>query len=154
MKKAFYLLFLAIGLTISVVGLRGCYYAGASMQWPSARGVVTESRIGRSRGGNRTTYAPEVRYSYEVEGHGFTGERIYFSGIDLSSDHAYALEITDRFAVGREVRVYYHPRDPALAVLLPGIRRETVFTFVVGGAFAAFALLGFYLDRRGRRRKT
>lgn len=154
MRKIFYLLFLAAGLVICVLGLRGCYYAGASVHWPVAAGIVTESRIGRTRGGNRTTYSPEVRYRYEVGGRAYDGDRVYFSGIDLSSNHDYAVDITARYAVGNRVDVYHHPRDPRLAVLQPGIRRETVFTFVVGGAFAAFALLGFYLDhRRGSRRR-
>ena len=152
MRKAFYLLFLGIGLAICSFGLRGCYYAGVSTQWPVTAGVVTESRLGRSRSGNRSTYSPEIRYAYEVDGQAYRSERVYFSGIDLSGDRDTALQITARFAVGRSVDVFYHPRDPSLAVLQPGIRRETVFTFVVGGAFAAFALLGFYLDHRGRRR--
>ena len=152
MRKIFYLLFLGGGLAICAFGLRGCYYAGASLHWPVTEGIVTESRISRSRGGNRTTYSPEVRYRYQIDGRVYDGDRIYFSGIDLSSNHDYALDITARYAVGRVVEVYHHPRDPELAVLQPGIRRETIFTFVIGGAFAAFALLGFYLDHRGRSR--
>ena len=153
MRKFFYLLFLVGGLAIVTLGLRGCYYAGASLHWPVAGGTVTESRIGRARGGNRTTYSPEVRYRYEVDGRVYESDRIYFSGIDLSSNHDYALDITARYAVGRDVEVYHHPGDPELAVLQPGIRRETVFTFVIGGAFAAFALLGFYLDHRRKPRR-
>ena len=53
MRKIFYLLFLGGGLAICAFGLRGCYYAGASLHWPVTEGIVTESRISRSRGGPR-----------------------------------------------------------------------------------------------------
>jgi hypothetical protein len=96
--------------------------------WPSVTGKVTEARIvsgrlpsttetpGRSGRDGEEYFAIEVRYDYRVRGKAYVGTRLSFGRIHFP-DYDSAIDALAGVAAGREVQVYYDPRQPQRAVL-------------------------------------
>lgn len=99
--------------------------------WPSVTGRVTEARIVRGRlPGDHDSrlrseregdeyFAIEVRYDYVVRGKAYVGTRFSF-GVDHFPDYDSAIDALHGVSAGREVEVYYDPRQPQRAVLRTG----------------------------------
>jgi hypothetical protein len=118
-----FLLVWSIG-TLTVDGIIGwgIFWQMQAERWPTARGVITESKVVTSQGGgsdgSSTSYTANLRYTYTLAGVGYTGNRLDFWGDD-GSDYT-ARQIVESHPIGREVVVYYHPDRPANSVLHPG----------------------------------
>lgn len=109
----------------------------ACRHWPSVPGQVLESRVDDA---HLEMVKPVLRYRYEVAGTAYVGFRIAFSGYGTSRR---ALDdLIKPYPVGRSVRVYYDPQDPASAVLNNTSHSDWVFWLLVG---VATWLVGVYL---------
>jgi hypothetical protein len=119
----------------------------ATSSWPSTTARVLASEIhedtdrvrnsnGRSR--TRTTYKPEVRYEYTVDGTIYHGNRIRIG--DYSGGEDRANETVNRYPAGSEVTVYHDLGDSGSAVLEQGADRTGVYFF--GGIGAGFSVIG------------
>jgi hypothetical protein len=64
-----------------------------------------------------TRYVPEVVYEYQVAGTLYHGARLQLGFSVASSDSSSAQRQADRYPVGSEVTVYYHPDNPAESTL-------------------------------------
>ena len=98
--------------------------AHRSQFWPAARGTVTrvETPVAYDRFGRPTTLRfLQVEYTYTVGGRTFTGSRIAF-GMDKTLGPRALERVLRPYAVGREVKVYYNPSDPAASFLEPGLK--------------------------------
>jgi hypothetical protein len=80
------------------------------------RSEVTSHR--GSKGG--TTYGVRFEYTYAVNGSEYRASRYTFN-VSSSSDEAWAREAVAAFPAGSERVCYYDPKNPARAVLAPGI---------------------------------
>ncbi len=58
---------------------------------------------------------PVVRYRYHVAGEAYVGFRVAYSG--YGSSRRAMDDLIRPYPVGRQVTVYYDPRNPAVAVL-------------------------------------
>ena len=87
-----------------------------SAVWPSVPGTVTAAE--RKKRGFRMQ--PCITYSYQVEGRDYAGTKITFAAAVPSKD---VEPILSQYPLGSEVKVYYSPRHPSVAVLEPGPNR-------------------------------
>lgn len=115
----------------------------ATAGWPTARGEILEARMERessSQLNNRSaTFAPKIRYRYEVNGRSFTSNTIMPGGTLDTSSRERAEERLRRWPAGTVVPVFYNPRRPHQSCLerhAEGIG----FTVAVGAFMIAFGL--------------
>jgi hypothetical protein len=123
------LLFLAVGVAITAIGVHRLRIARASADWPSVTGTILTSEVeSRHRSADATgtrlergyEYLPRVKYQYRVDGAVHRSTRITFD--DLRFDSAIAAQaVADRYAPGSEVPVHYDPAQPDRAILEPGL---------------------------------
>jgi hypothetical protein len=116
------LLFFAIGAFLLYNSFKGRQKAGESQRWPNTGGQITEARVTRSMhtdsdGDTSYSYEPHVRYTYQVGGREYFGEKITFGFKQTYSSESKALNVLARFPLGGQVNVFYNPANPEDAVL-------------------------------------
>ena len=82
------------------------------------RVVTAEMRRGKTKSSDGCLlYDPVLRYSYTVGGHTFEGSRFTHRAVRNAAGRT--TQFIARLTQGSEVPVYYHPRNPAEAVVQP-----------------------------------
>jgi hypothetical protein len=79
-------------------------------------------------------FYPAVEVRYSVGGQTYTTSLVSLDGIAMS--HADALDVCNTYPTNSQVVVYYNPKKPSFAVLVPGTQ---------GGAIVAAAVAIFFL---------
>jgi hypothetical protein len=151
-------IFGAIGAGLLIFAQRERTKAKAAEKWPVVAGSIVATRVdqqvrtehSQGRTYQRTSYAPIVQYTYQVNGQAFQGARIALGG-SMSYDYNTAQSIANRYQPGQPTTVHYDPANPAEAVLEPKASGSAVL-IVVGVIFlligigscciSAFMLLG------------
>ncbi len=152
-------LFLAVpGAILLGMGLRSVWCGVASTQWPTAPGVVLHAGMTEDQAkeaGTRNTYtfySADLAFRYRVNGRDYTTETIQFGRAIGSGDISNAAVLLLRYPAGAKVTVSYHPHDPALAAVKPGVNGEVALYFVAGTVlilFGTFAGLVYFSLGRG-----
>jgi hypothetical protein len=107
-------------------------------------------------GDDSTTYSVEVRYSYEVGGRRYQGDRYRFMG-GSSSGYDGKAEVVAGLPPGSTRTCWVDPADPTAAVLDRGFGWEILIgllplVFVaVGGGGVVWSVRGWIAERRSRR---
>jgi hypothetical protein len=130
----FFLPFVLAGLGVAGYGLFVLRQAARSSAWPSTDGQIVKSEVACNDG----CYAPQIVYSYAVDGQGFHGSEIGFGNRISSSDIRHASEHCGKYPAEAKVNVYYDPDDPQTAVLEPGITKKSWLGLAFGLGFALF----------------
>ena len=140
---------MTIGARFIAVGARDVIRAGASTEWPYVTGLVLDSGVerrqhrsgGRPRTGRTSIiYYPKVIYQYSVQGTSYSGDRIEYGTLGRGNPE-HSERIIDNYPKGKNVRVYYMPRQVTESVLEPGITLSTWFRMGFGFAFFSFGML-------------
>lgn len=98
----------------------------ASSSWPSAVGIVQQSRLEQRQvnaGGDRDNtweYFPHISYHYQVQGQDYQSANRRFPNPGYSRSQQEVAAILARYPAGAQVRVYYNPANPAEACLETG----------------------------------
>jgi hypothetical protein len=128
----FILVFLVM---LNIIGLAVIFYMRRKMSqasgWPSTNGVVTASSVeARSSGEDEgfTDY-PVVRYSYQVGGQAFQGNRI---ALGPETGGSGARKTVARYATGAPVTVFYNPQNPAEAILEKKAPAQALIWIILG----------------------
>lgn len=87
--------------------------------WPATAGRMIASEVTDFPGTNHD-YTVNVRYTYEVNGQKFEGDRLRYGNKSYRS-WASAKDEQLLFPPGKEVQVYYDPTTPNRSVLIKGI---------------------------------
>jgi hypothetical protein len=115
---------IAAGLIIAMIviafSLPKSLEARASANWPSVPGTVVEVHFAREPV-DRKDPPPEFRYRYTVNGVTYEGQRLELLN-DLTKYNA--PKYLDSYKKDSPVTVYYSPRNPARAVLIPGLQPD------------------------------
>lgn len=90
--------------------------AEARSSWPTRSATIVSSRVVTSSTSDGTSYSAEVRYTYDVEGRTYEGDRVRL-GTPMSFGDDHAERVVDRFPAGAEVRAWVDPDDPTRAAL-------------------------------------
>lgn len=100
--------------------LRRFSTAWSMRAWRHTQGrvVTAEMRRGKTKTSDGCLlYDPVLRYSYTVGGHTFEGSRFMHQAARNAASRT--TQFIARLSQGSEVPVYYHPRNPAEAVVQP-----------------------------------
>jgi hypothetical protein len=128
--------------------------ARRALDWPHVAGIVVSSSIGDRRyyhgGKEMVSYHPLVSYRYAVDGQEYRGSRIKVH--DKGGSRGWAKLMTDRYAEGVGVEVYFDPDHPKSAVLEPGAHfgPHLLFLFGFGIVFGSIFVWILVLLRRSR----
>lgn len=150
-------LVLVIGVIALLIGYGRAQYAEDAFDWPTTTGKITtvdihtrtfssRDEVGKA-GSRQTMYDPLVYYEYTVGPDSFKSKNLSY-GPNSFHDRKDALAVTEKYAVGQTVTVYYKPTNPETAVveLVEPDYFNTIF--LVGFAFAAASaplfLIGIY----------
>src|SRR5579872_362901 len=143
------LLLLALAALAPSAALPRYYRARNSAQWPQAQGVITLSRLVSGRFKQTKGYRPEIQYRYQVGATEYLGSRRSFENVHLATQPA-SQGVIDADPVGKSVTVFYDPKDPASALLEPGLPSEmnilfkmNLFLIAVFGAALLIAIYNF-----------
>ncbi|HAY82885.1 MAG TPA: hypothetical protein DCY79_24005 [Planctomycetaceae bacterium] len=124
--KIFPAMFILGGLIFMGVGVSHLLKARETSSWVPVQGMFLEKSVktSTSRGSDgktSTSYKPQVRYSYTVDGQEYQGTTLLV-GIGGYSRPRYAHAAMEEFKVKQACEVYVDPDDPTQAVLKTGIR--------------------------------
>ena len=142
-KRRAILFVLTLGTILSIVALPQYLHEKQSAQWPTTSGVITISRVQfLDRSGSVWTrrrfegYLGDVQYRYRVGATDYLGSRLSFEQAHLACAECWQSAIRP-YPVGKTVTVYYDPRNPASAVLEPGLVGELVLLYKMDLFFIA-----------------
>ena len=149
----FGVLFMAVpGGIILWMGLRSVWHGLASSRWPTVSGIVLHAGMTESQAngaGTKNTlifYSTKLAFRYQVNGQDYTTERVQFGRAIGSGDISNEALLVLRYPAGTQVTVLYHPHNPALATVKPGVHTDVAW-YICGGAvlilFGVFCVLGY-----------
>lgn len=139
------MVFVLIGILLMRAGFSEMRTARASAGWPQTPGKVFKSSIDWSSDSDSSTgWRAQVAYTYSVGGTEMKGNRVSLGDYG-SSNSSHAQGIVNRYPVGRDITVYYDPRNPATCLLEPGVQAVTYILPLLGLAFFAMGSLCFGL---------
>jgi hypothetical protein len=117
----FALVFIGAGILLIIRSRQDKDKLRQSMSWPSVDGTVLESRVIASAStddeGGVDTYRPYVKYEYEAGGTQYTNDKLRLGMVFSTSKLKTSQEAVTRYPVGRSVRVFINPANPADSVL-------------------------------------
>ena len=117
-------------------GVNDLRLAQASASWPMTQGKIIESKIHSSRDSDGTTYKPIVRFTYQVKGQELRGNKVFFGGGGISTgNRSYSRRITQKYPLGKRVKVFYDPSEPRQSVLEAGLRKKSFIQLTFGSLF-------------------
>ena len=139
----------------------------ASEKWPTAPGVILESKISRNLSAttdneNVSRWTPEevqrsrrrratrigadvkydvlIRYEYAVDGKTYESTRITFAGLGLGfMEEPAARELLSRYGPNDEIDVHYNPDNPRDATLETGVAWWMYLVIGVTGLITLFS---------------
>lgn len=121
--------------------------AAAASAWPTVVGKVVRAGLKRPLAWTMSLWgsmivAPDIAYTYEVDGQSYRGTRIQFGA--WPGGRMKAESFVSQHGGGAEVAVLYNPEKPQDSVLRPtasgrGIRRGAWIVLVMSGLYAAMA---------------
>ena len=139
MNKLIYLvpgIFIAVGANIMFHGFNSLLLAHASASWPMVQGQIIHSEIKRSSDSDGTTYEPIVRFTYQVRGREFRGNKVFFGTGNVSNSNiSYSRRITQKYPQGKNVKVSYDSSDPQKSVLEAGLHKQSFIQLTFGVLF-------------------
>lgn len=125
------IVFITVGVLLAI----WAGYAGVSSlktnHWPTASGRIVASRIEVKKGikqpgtasKRHDYYSPAIEYQYSVGGKEYTASKIeaYFGGKTSYAAEWQANQVLTKYPEGKNVLVFYDPKDPSRACIEPGV---------------------------------
>jgi hypothetical protein len=148
-SMVFLLVFVGVGIGLSIWGWSVLQNARVSESWPTTSGEVLSANVRIDDDDDGTSYFGDVTYSYAVDDFRYTSDSVSF-GQYGSSNRDHAEGIVARYPVGSQVTVYYDPEDVETAVLEPGVTWSSYLLIGMGLIFTCIPIiiLPFTLLRR------
>jgi hypothetical protein len=128
-----------------------------SKRWPAIEGTIVKSRlVGTAVRGWDGDYFVEtnvnINYRYSVNGSVYFSSRV---NSIKSPFNEYPRNYADRYPLGKDVIVYYNPKNPSDAVLEPGfvisLKAFDIFSYLLFGLGFSYAYRGISRIRNIRR---
>ncbi|WP_372367555.1 DUF3592 domain-containing protein [Candidatus Uabimicrobium sp. HlEnr_7] len=121
--------FILIGLFGFVYSTYQIYMGVSSHSWPATKGLIVSSEVIKTSSKRRTSYEPEIKYTYKVHDKEYTGD-IYIFGYN-SARLDEAEKVVAKYPENKEVRVYYKKTQPSIAVLKTGVPKTIFALFAI-----------------------
>jgi hypothetical protein len=141
-KKRTILILVALVLARVCTPLPAYFRARESVQWPTTRGVISVSRLQVGYLKQLKGYWPDIQYDYRIGGTQYHGTQLSFNRVHLAVQEA-SQRTLDPYPVGKVLSVYYDPKNPDFAVLVPGLRGEIAVTFYLDIFFIVLSISAF-----------
>ena len=147
------------GIVFLALGGYEFWQGSKTKDWPASQGKIIESEIEtRSSSSPRhgrtsrrdTDYSVRIRYSYEVAGQKLEGQRLQY-GYKSHDERSSAKQEQSRYPSGKEVQVFYDPKNPKSSVLLKGSGTSWL---AMGLGFMALVLGSVTMVYMARARRT
>ena len=98
------------------------YQGVQSKKWPTAEGIVIQSYVRISPGGDSgDIYEPRISYGYSISGKPYESNSISYKQNPNTTSRGPADNVISKYPKGSRVRVYYDPDNPTNAVLETGL---------------------------------
>jgi hypothetical protein len=146
--RIFPLIFIVVGASLVIFGIRDIFRAKASDSWPATTGTVIKSSVesyqsssgSKRNAGGSTMYHADISYEFTVEGRTFNGKRVSYGDYN-SSNQSHAQGIVDHYPKGKAVSVHYMSGNPDECLLQPGLEAMSWLKPVIGLVFLAAGIL-------------
>lgn len=145
----------ALGLALIFLvpaGYQGHVMQSAASEWPHTVGEVISAEVVRRDRHNvdqGDDYQPRIITEYIVNGGSYTTREIHFNqSSSWRTDSSYAYAMTEKFAPGTKVDVYYDPDNPYIAVLDRSTDWFTYFLMAFGAILVICGVYWFWLSLR------
>jgi hypothetical protein len=132
------LIFSAFGLAFLLISAFAVLNSLRARKWTMTIGRIIHSEVyvSKDEDDSADTYRPDIVFEYSVFGEKFICDRLYFGvKIMTSGNLRNSQKFVRKYAVNKEVAVYYNPDNPKQSVIEPGIH------FVLGSIFVMSILL-------------
>ena len=144
------IIILVVGVLLIAVGV-GKYVSGVdTYNWQRTAGVITYSTVtqkGYSDSKATHKYVPVIKYTYEVDGLKYEGNRITLEDPSYSHPDP-AIDVIKEYFVDRAVTVYYDPNYINRSVLKKGVPYIAIVIYAVLGVSLLFiGIFSNYLVR-------
>lgn len=135
-------LFLVRSVYFSVLGSR-------SLNWPATNAELISSKVVSSTGARSRgkSYYLEIKYRYSVDGITYQSERFSFGNLTWATQRDAELEL-QKLLSGKSVRVHYHPTNPEISVVHPGLMSSVVLHVILSSVGTLVGLLLGYAWRK------
>ena len=111
-----------------------------SARWPAVFGKIEASELVADKGSDGDTYRVKVRYSYNVAGKEYAGDRLAFGYLGCSNKELHEA-ILAKMQNAKEVRVRYSPQKPSESTLSCGMHRSLQLELLLGIGAELFVLI-------------
>lgn len=145
----------AAATLISLGFLPASYHRDSSTHWPTTSGVVGNVALKKhfQKPGTTTYFSPLICYSYTVDEIPRASTRIDFADSVRAFPKEEALAwVNQNYPVGKKVTVYYDPKKPDLAVLVPGAKELVLICWSCVGTSVFCCVASLVLLRRQQKR--
>ncbi|MBI1248810.1 DUF3592 domain-containing protein [bacterium] len=134
-------LFIGVGVVGVGYGISEVANASASNDWPTVDGKVVECTLDEFVRETRTNWECKVRYTYEVGGKQYQGDRIAFGYQSTNGKEMHAA-IEDKLSQANQVEVHYDPDNPSRSSLSVGIHKATWVPLLGGLMWLSICIAG------------
>lgn len=150
-SRVFPWFFVLAGAYILGGGIVKLVHASQSKSWPTVQGRILSSKIISVKHKNGTSDKADVLYQYQVNNKTFTSGQIRFGQYDYD-DSTGAKSDVEKYNRQPDLRVFYSPGNPSIAVLEPGIHGATWYRPFFGTIFLTFScVMARAIGRRHRK---
>jgi hypothetical protein len=139
------LILAGLGLVFILIAALLNRHARRQLSWEQVPGVIEVSSVELLR----ENFAPSVKYSYEVRGRRYTGQRLRSLQI-TSSFRGPSERVAEAYPAGKQVTVYVNPLYPTDSVLEPGGDRWMMMFALVFGGFIVLMSAVLYFGTSAR----
>lgn len=113
----FFGIFFVVGAALTwFLGVRPVMQVFEARTWPERPCRVVSSQVQTHSGDDGNTYSIDIRYTYQVEGRQYEGDRYNFM-IGSSSDYQGKAAVVERYPPGTELSCRVDPDDPEESVI-------------------------------------
>jgi Protein of unknown function (DUF3592) len=113
-------------------------------QLSTTQGEILSTKIYTSEGRRRKIYYHySIKYQFAYHGRIFRSDEVTFDD-NYSQSPGFAQEYIEKYQRGKEVTVYFDPKDPSFSVLEPESINDT--SFPIYWLFSFLSLIGFTIS--------
>ncbi|NVJ68263.1 MAG: DUF3592 domain-containing protein [Gammaproteobacteria bacterium] len=151
MGALLFIIFLLVGLTLSIHTLLVIYKNNKAQKWPIVSCTVLESYLKKvehndaGHYGGGYEYLPVIKYQYTLNGRSYKSKKIYFNATPYVG-YDQAKKLVDQYAKGSSNIAYCNPSNPKQAVLSLDRDKRGIFWQIVGAIFSLGFAYGIYKD--------
>ncbi len=157
MEKILVLIFLAVGIGLSMKGVWDLVLLKRTENWPTAFATIKTSSIKienktyldkeRDRVIEKDKFWPNIEYEYFVGSTHYSSSRVT-SGTEYGYDKkSEAKKVVDKYKAGKEYQIRYNPNNPEYSILEIAPKEKELAMIIFGCLFSLFAIAFWFISK-------